>query len=79
MVSLRNGHVHGLRLGWKATLILPPTQKGVVGCQYPSGDAEHWQKVVENLGALVAELERTFVPEIEGVTGPSPEWYKPET
>jgi hypothetical protein len=34
---------------------------------------------VEDLGALVAELERTFVPEIEGVIGPSPEWYKPES
>ena len=34
------------------------------------GNAEQWQKIVENLGALVAELERTFVPEIEAVTGP---------
>jgi hypothetical protein len=66
-------------LGWKATLILPPTQKAVVGCQYPTGNPEHWQKVVENLGALVAALEPTFVPEIEAVTGPSPEWYKPES
>jgi hypothetical protein len=23
-------------------------------------------------------LERTFVPEVEAVTGPSPEWYEPE-
>jgi len=66
-------------LGWKATLILPPTQKSVVGCQYPTSDAEQWQKIVENLGALVAELERTFVPEIEAAAGPSPAWYKPES
>jgi hypothetical protein len=66
-------------LGFKATLILAPTQKTVVGCQYPIGDAEQWQKIVENLGAVVAELERTFVPEIEAVAGGSPEWYAPES
>jgi hypothetical protein len=66
-------------LGFKATLILPPTQKAVVGCQYPTGDAEQWQKIVENLGALVAELEHSFVPKIGTVTGASPEWYKPES
>jgi hypothetical protein len=66
-------------LGWKATLTIPPTEKAVAGGQYPIGDAEQWQKIVENMGTLVAELERTFVPEIEAVTGPSPEWYKPES
>jgi hypothetical protein len=66
-------------LGWKATLILPPTQKAVVGGQYMIGDAEQWEKIVDNLGALVAELERTFVPEVEAAAGPSPEWYQPES
>jgi len=66
-------------LGWKATLTIPPTEKAVAGGQYPIGDAEQWQKIVENMGTLVAELERTFVPEIEAVTGPSPEWYQPES
>lgn len=66
-------------LGWKATLMLPPAPNAVVGAQYPIGDAEQWNKIVENLAALVAELERTFVPEIEAVTGPSPQWYKPES
>ncbi|MDR3746569.1 MAG: hypothetical protein P4M04_00170 [Acidobacteriota bacterium] len=66
-------------LGFKATLFLPPTAKAVFGAQYPIGDAEQWQKIVENLGTLVAELERTLVPEIEAVTGASPEWYKPES
>ncbi len=66
-------------LGWKATLTIPPTEKAVGGGQYPIGDAEQWQKIVENMGTLVAELERTFVPEIEAVTGPSPEWYQPES
>ncbi len=66
-------------LGFRATLTLPPTAKAVAGGQYRIGDAEHWEKIVENLGALVAELERTFVPEIEAATGPSPEWYQPES
>jgi hypothetical protein len=66
-------------LGFKATLALPPTAKAPAGAQYPIGDAAQWQKLVENLGALVAELERTLVPEIEAATGPSPEWYQPET
>jgi len=66
-------------LGFKATVILPPTRKAVAGGQYPIGDAERWEKIVENLGALVAELERTFVPEVEAVAGASPEWYKPES
>lgn len=63
-------------LGFKAVLSLPPTEKSAGG-QYQVGDAEHWRKIVENLGALVRELERTFVPEIEATTGPSPEWYQP--
>lgn len=64
-------------LGYKAALTLPPTKAATAGGQYPIGDAEQWQKIVENLGALVAELERSFVPEIEAAGGPSPEWYKP--
>jgi len=64
-------------LGFKAVLTVPPAEKAGIGAQYTIGDAEHWQKIVENLGAFVAHLERTFVPEIEAETGPSPEWYKP--
>jgi hypothetical protein len=65
-------------LGFKATLTLPPTKSAVIG-QYRIGDAEHWRKIVENLGAMVKELERTLVPEIEAASGPSPEWYQPES
>jgi hypothetical protein len=66
-------------VGWKATLIVPPSRNAVAGAQYPIGDAEQWEKIVDNLGAMVAELERSFVPEVEAVAGPSPEWYKPES
>ena len=64
-------------LGYKALLSLPPTAKAGPQGQYAAGDAEQWQKIAENLGALVAELDRSFVPEIESVAGPSPDWYKP--
>ena len=65
-------------LGFKAALVLPVSTSAVVGAQYPIGDAAQWQKIVENLAALVAELDRSFVPEIEAAAGPSPEWYQPE-
>lgn len=68
-----------LGLGFKGTVMLPPSARAVVGAQYPIGDADNWQKIVENLAALVAELDRTFVPAIEAAAGPSPEWYRPES
>ena len=45
--------------------------------QYPIGDAEQWKKIVENLAAMVRELERSFVPAVEQAAGPSPAWYEP--
>jgi hypothetical protein len=66
-------------MGWKASLTIPPTARAVAQGQYPIGDADSWIKIVENLGALVAELDRTLVPEIESAVGASPEWYKPES
>jgi hypothetical protein len=65
--------VHGA--GFRAALGIP------VGLeawgQYPIGDAAQWQKIVENLAAMVRELDRTFVPAIEQAAGPSPAWYEP--
>src|SRR5579862_2969263 len=66
-------------VGFKAAVFLPVSANGIVGGQYPIGDAARWQKIVENLAALVAELDRSFVPEIEAKVGPSPEWYRPES
>jgi len=73
--------IHGLieGIGFKGTLILPVARRAISGAQYPIGDAERWQKIVDNLAATVAELDRTFVPAIEAIAGPSPDWYKPET
>jgi hypothetical protein len=64
--------------GFKATLPLPVSAHGPHG-QFPIGGAERWGRIVDNLAALVAALDRSFVPEIESVAGPSPEWFRPES
>jgi hypothetical protein len=79
--------VYGLADGvaFKAQLPLPASPgaaRGVVHgaetfAQFPIGGPERWAKIVENLAALVAELDRTFLPELESVAGPSPEWHEP--
>jgi hypothetical protein len=65
-------------VGFKGLLSIPVSANALVHAQYPIGDADRWQKIVENLGAMVRELDRSLVPEIEGAVGPSPEWYQPE-
>ncbi len=59
----------------RATVPLP-VAPGVTG-QYPIGDAAQWQQIVDNLAALVRELDRTFVPEVTEAMGPAPEWFDP--
>lgn len=61
---------------FKATLILSP-ERTIAG-QTLIVSPQRWTEIVENLAALVAELQRTFVPEIEAISGPSPEWFDPE-
>jgi hypothetical protein len=64
--------------GFKATLPLPVSPSAAHG-QFPIGGAERWGRIVDNLAALVATLDRSFVPEIEAIAGPSPEWFQPES
>ncbi len=64
-------------LGFKASLPLPVSKHA--GDNYPIGNAERWQRIVENLAALVAEFDRSFVPAIEAAAGPSPEWFSPKS
>jgi hypothetical protein len=66
-------------LGFSTVLLLPVSKRAMGGGQYKIGDAAHWQQLVDNLAALVAELDRSFVPEIEGAAGPSPKWFTPES
>src|SRR5258708_38402347 len=71
------GLVNGV--GFKATLILPVARRAMLGGQFPIGGPERWMQIVENLAALVAEIDRTFVPAIEAASGPAPDWYQPES
>jgi hypothetical protein len=64
--------------GFKATLSLPVSRSAAHG-QFPIGGPERWRRIVDNLAALVATLDRNFVPEIEAISGPSPEWFRPDT
>ena len=63
--------------GFKASLAIPVAPQNAFQGQYPIGDAAQWQKIVGNLAAMVRELDRSFVPEIEQAAGPSPGWYQP--
>ena len=65
-------------VGFSARLRLPVSKRALESMQYRIGDAAHWQKLVDNMAAMVAELDRTFVPAIEAAAGPAPEWFKPE-
>jgi hypothetical protein len=65
-------------LGFTARLQLPVSKRSGLG-QYRIGDAAHWQQMVDNLAALVGELDRSFVPAVEAAAGSSPEWFKPES
>ena len=65
-------------VGFSARLRLPVSKRAIEGMQYRIGDADHWQKLVENLAAIVAELDRTFVPAVEAAAGPAPQWFTPE-
>jgi hypothetical protein len=65
-------------LGFGTHLPLAVSKRAIGSRQYQIGDAENWQRIVENIAALVAELDRTYVPAIEAAAGPSPEWYQPQ-
>jgi len=80
VIGLKNGQ------GFKAVLELPASRQAMRSTlrgvefvsQFPIGGPERWRQIVENLAALVATLDQSFVPEIEAVTGASPEWFQPE-
>jgi len=66
-------------VGFSARLGLPVSKRALDGMQYRFGDAADWQRIVDNLAAIAAELDRTFVPAIEAAAGPAPAWFKPES
>lgn len=56
-------------------LHLPVSKRAIAQAEgeYGIRDDAHWQEIVDNLAALVAELDRTFVPAIEAAIHPWPE------
>ncbi len=62
--------------GFNATLFVPVTARAGRG-QYPIGDTANWERIVANLGVIVDELDRAFVPEVAAAAGPAPEWFEP--
>jgi hypothetical protein len=62
--------------GFNATL-MPPVTTRDASRQYPICDAANWQQIVANIAAIVDELDRTFVAEIEAAVDPAPEWFQP--
>ena len=69
--------VHGL--GFSASIKLPVSLNSISRTLHWLVDAARWQQIVENLAALVAELDGTFLSDIEAAAGPSPAWYRPIT
>jgi hypothetical protein len=67
---------HVLGPDFIATLMPPVTARDAAG-QYPIGDTANWQQIVANMAAIVDELERTFVAEIESAVDPAPAWFEP--
>jgi hypothetical protein len=65
--------------GFKASLGIPVAPQDAAFGQYPIGDAAQWQRIVENLAAMVRELDRSFVPEIGQAAGPTPAWNQPSS
>jgi hypothetical protein len=63
--------------GFRASLAIPVSPREVPPRQYPIGDAVPWQRTVDNLAAMVGEMDRSLVPEVEQAAGPSPAWYQP--
>ncbi|MGA2759191.1 MAG: hypothetical protein ABSF08_02570 [Candidatus Cybelea sp.] len=73
--------------GFKASLSLPPSRHAARGIvhgveltgQFSIGGPDRWRQIVDNLAALVAELDGSFVPAIEEISGPSPAWFEPDS
>jgi hypothetical protein len=73
--------------GFKASLSLPPSRHAARGVvhgveltgQFSIGGPDRWREIVNNLAVLVAELDGSFVPAIEGISGPSPAWFEPDS
>jgi hypothetical protein len=68
------GHFHVYMPDFQIRLPMPAAAE-LHAMQCDIGDAERWEKLVENMAAFTAHLDREVVPEVEKVAGPAPAWF----
>lgn len=69
------GHFHVYMQDFQLRLPMPVSAE-LNARQCDIGDAERWEKLVENMAAFTAHLDREVVPEMEKVAGPAPSWFE---
>ncbi|UWZ84527.1 hypothetical protein [Occallatibacter riparius] len=69
------GHFHVYMPDFQLRLPMPASAE-LHARQCDVGDAERWEKLVENMAAFTAHLDREVVPEVEKVAGPAPSWFE---
>ena len=70
-----SGHFHVYMPDFQIRLPMPAASD-LKAMQCDIGDAERWEKLVENMAAFTAHLDREVVPEVEKVAGPAPAWFE---
>ncbi len=53
-----------------------PASSELSAMQCDIGDAERWEKLVENIAVFTAYLDREVVPEVGRVAEPAPAWFE---
>ncbi|HKF46694.1 MAG TPA: hypothetical protein VKB38_05005 [Terracidiphilus sp.] len=69
------GHFHVYMPDFQIRLPMPASAE-LHAMQCDIGDADRWEKLVENMAAFTAHLDREVVPEIGKVAGPAPAWFE---
>jgi len=69
------GHFHVYLPDFAIRLPMPASPE-LNARQCDIGDAERWEKLVENMAAFTRHLDREVVPEVEKVAGPAPAWFE---
>ena len=69
------GHFHVYLPDFQIRLPMPASAE-LNAMQCDIGDAERWEKLVENMAAFTRHLDREVVPEVEKVAGPAPAWFE---
>lgn len=70
-----SGHFHVYMPDFQVRLPMPASAE-LSAMQCDIGDADRWEKLVENMAVFTAYLDREVVPEVERVAGPAPAWFE---